>query len=177
MQVDRGFRTWFARLVITYLRKEEASIVEERRARIRREWSWFFAIQHVWGFGWSMVRICLWALWTGLALTGFVLALVIFSGTVVFIAAFACPIIPPDMCPRIEIQDIRTGRVLVSEENAALIIQVAEAFRASTSELWAIIYSGLKRDESWSAFEARVCKRLENAGFYEYIAEGGVFRI
>lgn len=176
MEVDRGFRTWFARLVITYLRKEEASIVEERRARIRREWSWFFAIQHVWGFGWSMVRIFLWALWIGLALTGFMLALLIFCGTVVLIAVFACPILPPDVCPRIEIQDARTGRVLVSEKNAALIIQVAEALRVSTSEGWVIIYN-VPKGEVWSAFGARVCKRFEDAGFYEVIAEGGVFRI
>lgn len=171
--MDKGFRTWFAKLVITHLRRHEAIVVEERRAKIERDWASFFAIQHAWGFGWMIVRMFFWSLWRCAALAGILLAVIIFAVVITMIAAFSCPILPPDICPRIEIQSERTNTILTEEKNMARFLQTAEALRASVAEIFNFILG----NEGWKLYEKRVCQRLGDAGIFETIAIGGVYKI
>jgi hypothetical protein len=181
-QVDKGFRTWFARLIITHLRREEHMVVEQRRARIEAEWQWFFAIRHMAYFGWAMVRMFLWTVWYFMAGAGFVMAVIMWAGSLMFLALLSCPWVPPDTCPAIELRYGRSNKIIFTEEDMSIVLLTIEALRASTAEILEItVLHWSKNQQSWNAYEARVCHRLSMAGLWAPDGSGlnlaGVYKI
>lgn len=115
--MDRGFKQWIARLLITYTKKFETPILEkERTSRIIREEQIRTRCRRC---GWSAISCLVQGFSTALFFTGvflafffFLVAVSIIGGSLIFMA---CQL-PIDQCIQIEVRHSKTNDLILSNE-------------------------------------------------------------
>lgn len=176
--MDRGFREWYARLTVTYLKGLETDAVKnERTARLLKEEEIKTRCRRC---GWTAVR---W-FYTGVILVSFLLgafcALLLILGSLGIIlgttAFVGCAWTPPDnQCLLFELRN--ETHVIWSNEVIWEKVVYFTTWQQSISVAFEHVYGTTVYFGHWKTIQSQVCSLVEKSGLNNWKRWAGIYKI